>query len=81
MNIHEWKMSTKQKNTINIYELTENEKTVIDKIKQIYGEGWRDELKTKWRTGNYKWGFDTDEIATLQHLRNKIGSKRLNTLK
>ena len=74
-------MSTKQKNTINIYELTADEKTVVDKMKQIYGEGWKAELKIKWRTGQYKWGFDTDEIATLQHLRNKIGSKGLDALK
>lgn len=66
---------------MNITELTADEKTVIDKLKQIYGEGWKNELKIKWRTGVYRWGFDSDEIATLQHLRNKIGNKGLNALK
>ena len=66
---------------MNITELTADEKTVIDKLKQIYGEGWKNELKIKWRTGVYRWGFDSDEIATLQRMRNTIGNKGLNALK
>lgn len=66
---------------MNITELTADEKTVIDKLKQIYGEGWKNELKIKWRTGIYRWGFDSDEIATLQRMRNTIGNKGLNALK
>lgn len=66
---------------MNSYELTKDEKTVIGKIKQIYGEGWKHELKIKWRTGIYQWGFNSDEIATLQRMRNKIGNKGLNALK
>ena len=66
---------------MNICELTTNQKNAIDKTKQIYGESWREEIKKGWRTGVYRWGLDSDEIATLQRMRNTIGNKGLDTLK
>lgn len=66
---------------MNISELTTEQKNTIDKTKQIYGENWREEIKKGWRTGVYRWGLDSDEIATLQRLRNTIGNKGLDTLK
>ncbi len=66
---------------MNVYELTTNQKNAIDKTKQIYGENWKEEIKKGWRTGIYRWGPDSDEIATLQRLRNTIGNKGLDTLK
>ena len=67
MNIHEWQMSKQKK--------------AIDKLKQIYGKDWKNELKIKWRTGVYNRGLDSDEIATLQRMRNTLGNKGLDTLK
>ena len=66
---------------MNIYELTTSQKNTIDKAKEIYGENWKNEIKTGWRTGLYRWGLDSDEIATLQRMRNTIGNKGLDTLK
>ncbi|WP_419627362.1 hypothetical protein [Thiolapillus sp.] len=66
---------------MNINELTTEQKNTIDKTKQIYGENWREEIKKGWRTGVYRWGLDSDEIATLQRMRNTIGNKGLDTLK
>lgn len=83
MNIHEWKLATKQKNTINIYEwkLTTKQKKAIDKTKKLFGEYWKEEIKKGWRTGVYSWGLDNNEIATLQRMRNTIGNKGLDALK
>ena len=66
---------------MNIYELTTKQKNTIDKTKQIYGKSWKDEIRKGWRTGIYRWGMDSEEIATLQRMRNTIGNKGLNTLK
>ncbi len=66
---------------MNITELTTKQRMAIDKTKQIYGESWKEEIKNGWRTGVYRWGLDSEEIATLQRMRNKIGNKGLDTLK
>ena len=66
---------------MNIYELTTNQKNTIDKTKKLFGECWKDEIKKGWRTGVYRWGLNSEEIATLQHLRNTIGNKGLDLIK
>ncbi len=66
---------------MNIYELTTSQKNTIDKAKKIYGEYWKDEIRKGWRTGVYRWGLDSDEIATLQQMRNTIGNKGLELIK
>ncbi len=66
---------------MNIYELTTNQKNAIDRAKELYGQEWKNEIAKAWRTGVYRWGLDSNEIAELQHLRNKIGNKGLKTLK
>ena len=66
---------------MNIYELTTNQKNAIDKTKKIYGKNWKEEIRRAWRTGVYRWGLDSGEIATLQHLRNTIGNKGLDLIK
>ena len=66
---------------MNICELTTNQKNAIDRTKKLFGEYWREEIKKGWRTGVYRWGLDSDEIETLQRLRNTIGNKGLDTLK
>ncbi|WP_419635610.1 hypothetical protein [Thiolapillus sp.] len=66
---------------MNICELTTNQKNAIDKTKKIYGENWKEEIRRAWRTGVYRWGLDSGEIATLQHLRNTIGNKGLDLIK
>ncbi|WP_419587248.1 hypothetical protein [Thiolapillus sp.] len=66
---------------MNIYELTTSQKNTIDKAKKIYGEYWKDEIRTGWRTGVYRWGLDSDEIAELQRMRNTIGNKGLELIK
>ena len=66
---------------MNICELTANQKNTIDKTKKLFGEYWREEIKKGWRTGVYRWGLDSDEIATLQRMRNTIGNKGLDLIK
>ena len=66
---------------MNIYELTTSQKNTIDKAKKIYGEYWKDEIRTGWRTGVYRWGLDSEEIAELQRMRNTIGNKGLELIK
>ena len=66
---------------MNICELTTNQKNAIDKTKKLFGEYWREEIKKGWHTGVYRWGLDSDEIATLQRMRNTLGNKGLDTLK
>ncbi|WP_419653447.1 hypothetical protein [Thiolapillus sp.] len=66
---------------MNICELTTNQKNAIDKTKKLFGEYWREEIKKGWRTGVYRWGLDSEEIATLQRMRKTIGNKGLDTLK
>ena len=66
---------------MNICELTTNQKNAIDKTKKIYGKNWKEEIRRAWRTGVYRWGLDSGEIATLQHLRNTIGNKGLDLIK
>ena len=65
---------------MNIYELTTKQKTAIDKTKQIYGENWKEEIRRAWRTGVYRWGLDSSDIAELQRLRNTIGNKGLEQI-
>lgn len=66
---------------MNIYELTTNQKNAIDKTKKIYGENWKEEIRRAWRTGVYRWGLDSGEIAELQRMRNTIGNKGLENIK
>ncbi|WP_419617457.1 hypothetical protein [Thiolapillus sp.] len=66
---------------MNIYELTTNQKNAIDKTKKIYGKNWKEEIRRAWRTGVYRWGLDSGEIAELQHMRNTIGSSGLEKIK
>ena len=65
---------------MNIYELTTKQKNAIDKTKQIYGENWKNEIRRAWRTGVYRWGLDSEDIAELQRLRNTIGNKGLEQI-
>ena len=65
---------------MNIYELTTKQKNAIDKTKQIYGENWKKEIRRAWRTGVYRWGLDSGDIAELQGLRNTIGNKGLEQI-
>ena len=66
---------------MNIYELTTNQKNAIDKTKKIYGKNWKEEIRRAWRTGVYRWGLDSGEIAELQRMRNTIGNKGLENIK
>ena len=66
---------------MNICELTTEQKNTIDKTKKLFGEYWKEEIKKGWQTGVYRWGLDSDEIATLQRLRNTIGNKGLDLIK
>ena len=63
-----------------IMEITTKQKNAIDKTKQIYGENWKEEIRRAWRTGVYRWGLDSSDIAELQRLRNKIGNKGLEQI-
>ena len=61
-------------------EITTKQKHAIDKTKQIYGENWKKEIRRAWRTGVYRWGLDSGDIAELQGLRNTIGNKGLEQI-
>ena len=63
-----------------IMEITTKQKNAIDKTKQIYGENWKEEIRRAWRTGVYRWGLDSSDIAELQRLRNTIGNKGLEQI-
>ena len=65
---------------MNIYELTTKQKNAIDKTKKIYGEYWKEEIEKGWRTGVYRWGLGSDDIAELQRMRNTIGTKGLERI-
>ena len=60
--------------------LSAEQKTAIEKMKQLHGEYWKDEIRKAWRTGIYRWGLNNSEIAELQRLRNKIGSRGLEKI-
>ena len=61
--------------------ITKSQKKAIDRAKELFGQEWKNEITKAWRTGVYRWGLDSNEIAELQRLRNKIGNKGLDTLK
>ena len=60
--------------------ITNEQTKAIDKIKNTYGKDWKNQLKISWRTGVYMWGLESDEIAELQRLRNKLGNRGLDKL-
>ncbi|WP_419626535.1 hypothetical protein [Thiolapillus sp.] len=61
--------------------ITNEQKKAIDRAKELFGQEWKNEIAKAWRTGVYKWGLNSNEIAALQHLQNKIGHSGLEKIK
>lgn len=62
-------------------DITNEQKNTIDRAKELFGKEWKNEIKRAWRTGVYRWGLDSNEIAELQRLRNTIGNNGLDKIK
>ena len=61
--------------------ITNEQKKAIDRAKELFGQEWKNEIAKAWRTGVYKWGLNSSEIAALQRLRNTIGHNGLKKIK
>ncbi|WP_419639232.1 hypothetical protein [Thiolapillus sp.] len=61
--------------------ITNEQKKAINRAKELFGQEWKNEIAKAWRTGVYRWGLDSNEIAELQRLRNKIGNSGLDKIK
>ena len=61
--------------------ITNEQKKAIDQAKKLFGQEWKNEIAKAWRTGVYRWGLDSSEIAALQRLRNTIGHSGLKKIK
>ena len=60
--------------------LTTEQKNAIETVKNTWGKKWKTELQKCWRTGQYS-NINNDTAATLQTMRNRIGSRGLEKIK